>query len=201
MQIPSQQSIALALDPPRVQNLQATIHSANLRISNPLYSHRIHQGSGLTSYNSQCESRVSNPLHLHRIHQRFITYGLQFIQRISSQKSIELTPDPLEWGLTFYNSQCESRVSNLLQSHGLYLGFRTYLLYFTVRILSQQSIVLAPASCSRTGSLDLHSTIHSMNLGSAIHCTGTESTLVGLRPLTPYNSHCESLSDPPHPLE
>src|SRR5258705_274474 len=117
VRIPSQQSIVLAPDPLKW---------------------------GLTFYNSQCESRVSNPLHSHRIYLGFKTYGLYFTVRISSQQCIVLAQDLLKWGLTIYNSQCESRVSNLLHSHRIYLGFRTYPLQFTVRIPSQQSIVLAP---------------------------------------------------------
>ena len=58
--------------------------------------------------------------------------------------------------------------------------------------------------CTSTGSTrvqDSHSIIHSANLESAIHCTRTGSTVVGSRPLTFYNSQCQSrVSKPLHPI-
>ena len=183
MSISSQQSIALAPDPVEwgPGNLPSTIHTANLESaihctrtgSTRAYllqcTVRVPSqksiaicirtkstwGSGLTPYNSQCESRVSNPLHLYRVYRVFRTYLLQFTVRIPSQQSIALAPDlpgvqelpsiihsanpesaihctrtGTTWcsRLTGYNSQCESRVSNPLHSHRIYLGSRTYLL-------------------------------------------------------------------------
>ena len=159
--ISSQQSkVALAPDLPEVQDLLSTIHSANLESAiQSCTCTGSTWGSELTRYNSQYESRVST--------RTGSTWGS---------------------GLTIYNLQSKARISNPLNSHRIYLRFRTYSLQFIARVSSQESkVALAP---DLPGVQDLQPTTHNAKLESAIHCTRTRYTWGS--GITLYNTQHES---------